>query len=46
MVIEAPMAPWRVMDAIRVVFFPRFLGTLAYARSPLGALALKRVIEV
>jgi hypothetical protein len=32
---------------VRVWFFlPRFLGTLPYALSPLGALALKRVMEV
>jgi hypothetical protein len=46
MVIEAPITPSRVMDAISVVFLPRFLGTLPYALCPLGALALKRVMEV
>ncbi len=40
------MAPPRVMEAMSVWFLPRFLGTLPYARSPLGALALRRVIEV
>lgn len=33
------------MEAIKVWFLPRFLGTLPYARFPLGALALKRVME-
>jgi hypothetical protein len=27
-VIDSPMAPSRVMAAMRVVFLPRFLGTL------------------
>jgi hypothetical protein len=31
---------------MRVWFLPRFLGTLPYALSPLGALALRRVMEV
>jgi hypothetical protein len=38
----APM-PSRVSAAIRVVFLPRFRGTLALARSPLGARAYKGV---
>lgn len=29
-----------------VWFLPRFLGTLPYARFPLGARALKRVMDV
>jgi hypothetical protein len=31
---------------MRVWFLPRFLGTLPWARSPLGALALRRVMDV
>src|SRR5687767_6883820 len=38
-----PSAP---MLAKSVVFFPRFLGTLPQARSPLGALALSLAMEV
>ena len=46
-VIASPITPSRVIEAISVVFLARFLGTyMAYARSPLGALALKRVMEV
>ena len=44
-VIASPITPWRLTLAISVVFLPRFLGTLPYALSPLGALALKRVME-
>ena len=44
--IASPIPPSSVIEAIRVVFLPRFLGTLPYALSPLGALALKRVMEV
>ena len=40
------MAPSRVIEAISVWLRPRFLGTLPYARFPLGALALRRVMEV
>ncbi len=43
---DAHIAPSRVIEAISVWFLPRFLGTFPYARSPLGALALRRVIEV
>ena len=34
------------MEAMRVVFLPRFLGTLPNARSPLGARPRSRVMEV
>ena len=34
------------MEAMSVWFLPLFLGTLPYARFPLGALALRRVMEV
>jgi len=40
------MAPSRVIEAISVWLRPRFLGTLPYARFPLGALALRPVMEV
>ena len=46
MQIDSHIAPSRVIEAIRVWFLPRFLGTLPYARFPLGALALRRVMEV
>lgn len=46
MLIASPITPSRVMDAINVVFLPRFLGTLPYALSPLGARALSRIMEV
>src|SRR5918993_4523693 len=38
--------PDRLMEAISVVFLPLFLGTLPYARSPLGARDLRRSMEV
>ena len=44
--IASPIPPSSVMLAIRVVFLPRFLGTLPYTFFPLGALALARVMEV
>ncbi len=34
------------MEAMSVWFLPRFLGTLPYARFPLGALALRRIMEI
>jgi hypothetical protein len=47
MVIASAMPPSRVTLAINVVFLARFLGTSPYyALSPLGARALKRLIEV
>src|SRR5215210_4553785 len=46
MEIASPIPPSKVIEAIRVWFLPRFLGTLPYARFPLGALALRRVMEV
>jgi hypothetical protein len=45
-VIDSPIPPWRVIAAMRVVFLPRLRGTLPYALFPLGALALRRVMEV
>ena len=44
-VIDSPIPPWRVIEAISVVFLPRFLGT---CRRPsfLRSLALRRVMEV
>jgi len=44
--IDSPIPPWRVIEVIRVVFLPRFLGTFPQALFPLGALALRRVMEV
>jgi hypothetical protein len=43
---HSPIPPSRVMEAIKVWFLPRFLGTLPYALLPLGALALSRSIEI
>jgi len=43
---EVPLAPWRVMAAMRVVFLPRFFGTLPWVLFPFGALALRRLMEV
>jgi hypothetical protein len=34
------------MEAMRVWFLPRFLGTLPYALLPLGALDLSRSMEI
>ena len=34
------------MEAIKVVFLPRFRGTLPWARSPFGARDLSRSMEV
>ncbi len=45
--IASPIPPSRVIEAMSVVFLPRFVGTLPYyALSPLGALALARVMDV
>src|SRR5215210_5115280 len=43
---EVPIPPSRVITAISVVFLLRFLGTFPQALFPLGALALRRVMEV
>jgi hypothetical protein len=34
------------MEAMRVWFLPLFVGTFPYALLPLGALALRRIIEI
>jgi hypothetical protein len=41
-----PIPPWRLMEAMRVWFLPLFVGTFPYALLPLGALALRRIIEI
>src|SRR5215211_7998197 len=43
---EVPIPPSRVITAISVVFLLRFLGTFPQALFPLGALTLRRVMEV
>ena len=43
---HSPIPPRRLIEAMSVWFLPRFLGTLPYALLPLGALDLKRSMEM
>src|SRR5215203_2823582 len=43
--IDSPI-PERLIEAMSVMFLPLFLGTLPYARCPLGARERRRSIEM